>query len=66
MRIRFQKRQQEARKLQLVNAARMLQHRGSQSRSRLSIMLANNWKKEKDTTDELEKVMCLSYLFIHE
>ena len=56
MRIRFQKRQQEARKLQLVNAVRMLQHRGSQSRSRLSIMLANNWKKEKDKTEELEKV----------
>ena len=56
MRLRLQKRQQEARKLSLVNAARILQHRGSQSRSRLGIMMANNLKKEKEKTEEYEKV----------
>ena len=56
MRLRLQKRQQEARKISLVNAVRILQHRGSQSRSRLSIMMTNNLKKEKETTEEIEKV----------
>ena len=57
MRLRLQKRQQEARKISLVNAVRILQHRGSQSRSRLSIMMTNNLKKEKETTEEIEKVI---------
>ena len=61
MRLRYQRRQQEARKLSLMNAARMLQHRGSQSKSRLSIMLSNNWKQEKEKTEELEQVKWLFY-----
>ena len=60
MRLRYQRRQQEQRKFSLMNAARMLQHRGSQSRSRLSIMLTNNLKKEKDKTSELEQVQNLN------
>ena len=57
MRLRYQNRQQQARKISLVNAARMLQHRGSQSRSRLSVMMTNNFKQEKEKTEDLEKVI---------
>ena len=57
MRLKYQNRQQQARKISLVNAARMLQHRGSQSRSRLSVMMTNNFKQEKEKTEDLEKVI---------
>ena len=56
MRLRFQRRQQEARKFSLMNAARMLQQRSSQSKSRLSVMMENNCKKERVKTEDLEKV----------
>ena len=59
MRLRFQRRQQEARKFSLMNAARMLQQRSSQSKSRLSVMMDNNCKKEKVKTEDLEKVISL-------
>ena len=59
MRLRFQRRQQEARKFSLMNAARMLQQRGRQSKSRLSVMMDNNCKKEKVKTEDLEKVISL-------
>ena len=68
MRLRFQRRQQEARKFSLINAARMLQNRSRQSKSRLSVMMDNNCRKEKAQTEELEKVKILSqtadYLFV--
>ena len=56
MKLRFQRRQQEARKFSLINVARMLQQRSSQSKSRLSVMMDNNCKKEKVKTEDLEKV----------
>ena len=60
MRLRFQRRQQEARKFSLINAARMLQNRSRQSKSRLSVMMDNNCRKEKAQTEELEKVKIIS------
>ena len=57
MRLRYQRRQQEARKFSLINAGRRLQQRSSQSKSRLSVMMENNCKKEKIQTEELEKVI---------
>ena len=57
MRLRYQRRQQEARKFSLIQAGRRLQQRGSQSKSRLSLMMDNNCKKEKMKTEDLEKVM---------
>ena len=62
MKLRFQRRQQEARKFSLINAARMLQQRSSQSKSRLSVMMDNNCKKEKVKTDDLEKVRVQSLI----
>ena len=56
MRLRFQRRQQEARKFSLINAGRLLQQRTRQSKSRLSVMMENNCQKEKVLTQDLEKV----------
>ena len=56
MRLKFFNRQQQARKFSLIKAAKLLQHRGNQSKSRLSIMLSKNTKEEKEKTAELEKV----------
>ena len=62
MKLRFQRRQQEARKFSLINAARMLQQRSSSSKSRLSVMMDNNCKKEKVKTEDLEKVKVSSHI----
>ena len=64
MRLKFHNRQQQARKISLINAARIIQHRSTQSRSRLSIMLNNNYRKEKEKTGELEKVSLKYNTFI--
>ena len=56
MRLRVQRRNHEARRMNLMNAARMLQHRGSTSKSRLSLMMEQKYRQELTKSQEFEKV----------
>ena len=56
MRLRVQRRNHEGRRMSLMNAGRMIQHRGSTSRSRLSLVMDQKYKQEQVQSGELEKV----------
>ena len=56
MRLRVQRRNQEGRRMSLMNAARMIQHRGSTSKSRISLMMEQQHRQELAKSEEIEKV----------
>ena len=61
MRLRVQRRNQEGRRMSLMNAARMIQHRGSTSKSRISLMMEQKHKQELAKSEEIEKVALRTY-----
>ena len=61
MRLRVQRRNQEGRRMSLMNAARMIQHRGSTSKSRISLMMEQNHRQELAKSEEIEKVVLSTY-----
>ena len=61
MRLRVQRRNQEGRRMSLMNAARMIQHRGSTSKSRISLMMEQKHRQELAKSEEIEKVAFRTY-----
>ena len=61
MRLRVQRRNQEGRRMSLMNAARMIQHRGSTSKSRISLMMEQKHRQELAKSEEIEKVALRTY-----
>ena len=61
MRLRVQRRNQEGRRMSLMNAARMIQHRGSTSKSRISLMMEQKHRQELAKSEEIEKVALRKY-----
>ena len=47
--------------MSLMNAARMIQHRGSTSKSRISLMMEQKHKQELAKSEEIEKVALRTY-----
>ena len=64
MRLRVQRRNQEGRRMSLMNAARMIQHRGSTSKSRISLMMEQKHRQELAKSEEIEKVALRTYFEI--
>lgn len=57
MRLRALRRNQEGKRMSLMNVARILQHRGNMSKSRLTLELEQKQRQEALKSLELEKVL---------